>query len=88
MRGGNPDQNLVLIDGAPLFNTSHLLGFFTAVSAEAIQNVTLFKGGIPAQYGGRISSLLNMKVKGGGADTMTYLAEGFRGSKAKILLAR
>lgn len=74
VRGGNTDQNLVLIDGAPLFNTSHLLGFFTAVSADAIQDVTLFKGGMPAQYGGRISSLLNMKVKGGGADTMNYLA--------------
>jgi hypothetical protein len=74
VRGGNNDQNLVLIDGAPLFNTSHLLGFFTAVSADAIQDVTLFKGGMPAQYGGRISSLLDMKVKGGGADTMNYLA--------------
>ncbi len=72
VRGGNADQNLVLIDGAPLFNTSHLLGFFTSVSPDAVQDVTLYKGGMPAQYGGRLSSLLNMKVKSGNAAQMQY----------------
>src|SRR5205823_2540611 len=57
VRGGYEDQNLVLIDDAPLFNTSHLLGFFTSVSPDAIQDVTLYKGSMPAEYGGRLSSL-------------------------------
>ncbi|MEJ7681760.1 MAG: TonB-dependent receptor [Segetibacter sp.] len=72
VRGGNADQNLVLVDGAPLFNTSHLLGFFTSVSPDAIQDVTLYKGSMSAQFGGRLSSLLNMKVKSGSADRMRY----------------
>lgn len=72
VRGGNADQNLVLLDGAPLFNTSHLLGFYTAVSPDAIQDVTLYKGSMPAQYGGRISSLLNMNVKKGNPERMQY----------------
>ncbi|GAA4457878.1 TonB-dependent receptor [Nibrella saemangeumensis] len=65
VRGGRADQNLVLLDGAPLFNTSHLLGFFTNVSSDAVQDVTLFKGGFPAQYGGRVSSLLLMNTRAG-----------------------
>ncbi|WP_345266489.1 TonB-dependent receptor [Nibrella viscosa] len=65
VRGGRADQNLVLLDGAPLFNTSHLLGFFTSVSADAVQDVNLFKGGFPAQYGGRASSLLLMNTRAG-----------------------
>jgi hypothetical protein len=72
VRGGNADQNLVLIDGAPLFNTSHLLGFYTSVSPDAIQEVTLYKGGMPAQYGGRLSSLLNIKTKTGNDQRMQY----------------
>lgn len=65
VRGGKVDQNLVLLDGAPLFNTSHLLGFFASVSPDAIQDVSLYKGGIPAQFGGRISSLLTLKMRPG-----------------------
>lgn len=72
VRGGNADQNLVLVDGAPLFNTSHLLGFYTSVTPDAIQDVTLYKGGMPANYGGRISSLLNLKVKPGNNNRMQY----------------
>lgn len=72
VRGGNADQNLVLIDGAPLFNTSHLLGFYTSVSPDAIQDIILYKGGMPAQYGGRLSSLLNMKTKNGNNNKMQY----------------
>jgi hypothetical protein len=71
-RGGNADQNLVLLDGAPLFNTSHLLGFYTSVSPDAIQDITLYKGGMPASYGGRLSSLLNIKTKTGNSTEMQY----------------
>jgi hypothetical protein len=72
VRGGNADQNLVLLDGAPLFNTSHLLGFYTSVSPDAIQDITLYKGGMPAPYGGRLSSLLNIKTKTGNNKQMQY----------------
>lgn len=72
VRGGNADQNLVLIDGAPVFNTSHLLGFYTSVTPDAVQDVTLYKGGMPAAYGGRLSSLLNMKIKNGNNNRMQY----------------
>ena len=72
VRGGNTDQNLVLVDGAPLFSTAHLLGFYTSVSTEAVQDVTLYKGGMPAEYGGRLSSLLNMKIKPGNNNAMQY----------------
>ena len=65
VRGGNVDQNLVLLDGAPLFNTFHLLGFFSAINPDLVQNATLFKGNIPAEYGGRVSSLLLMNTKTG-----------------------
>ena len=68
VRGGRTDQNLVLLDGAPLFNTSHLLGLLSNLNADAIQDVTLYKGGIPAPYGGRLSSLLLMNTKTGETD--------------------
>jgi TonB-dependent Receptor Plug Domain len=63
VRGGKVDQNLVLLDDAPLFNTSHLLGLFTSINTEAIQNASLYKAGMPARYGGRLSSLLNIITK-------------------------
>jgi len=72
VRGGNADENLILVDGAPLFNTSHLLGFYTSVSPDAVQDITLYKGGMPAIYGGRLSSLLNMKIKNGNNAGMQY----------------
>jgi hypothetical protein len=72
VRGGNTDQNLTLLDGAPLFSTSHLLGFYTAVSPDAVQDVNLYKGNIPASYGGRLSSMLNMRIKNGSPDRMRY----------------
>ncbi|TKT93264.1 TonB-dependent receptor [Dyadobacter frigoris] len=65
VRGGRTDQNLVLLDGAPLFNTSHLLGFLSNVNADAIRDVTLYKGDIPASYGGRLSSLLAINTRSG-----------------------
>ena len=71
VRGGRTDQNLVLLDGAPLFNTSHLLGLLSNLNADAIQDVTLYKGGIPAAYGGRLSSLLLMNTKTGETDRVS-----------------
>ena len=72
VRGGNADENLVLVDGAPLFNTSHLLGFYTSLSPDVVQDISLYKGGMPAEYGGRLSSLLTMKIKNGNKEEMQY----------------
>lgn len=65
VRGGKTDQNLILLDGAPVYNASHLLGFFSVFNPDAIKDLTLFKGGIPAQYGGRLSSVMDIKMKEG-----------------------
>jgi len=65
VRGGSPDQNLVLLDGVPIYNVSHVLGIFSVFNADAIKNVTLTKGGFPARYGGRLSSVLEINMKEG-----------------------
>jgi outer membrane receptor protein involved in Fe transport len=65
VRGGGPDQNLILLDDAPVYNTGHLFGFFSIFNADAIKNVSLIKGGMPAQYGGRLSSVLDIAMKEG-----------------------
>lgn len=65
VRGGAVDQNLVLLDEAIIYNTSHLLGFFSVFNADAIKDVTLYKGNIPAKYGGRASSVLDVRQKDG-----------------------
>ncbi|MGY5353967.1 TonB-dependent receptor [Wenyingzhuangia sp. IMCC45467] len=65
VRGGAADQNLVLLDEATLFNTSHLFGLFSVINADAIKDLKLYKGGIPAKYGGRISSVLDVHQKDG-----------------------
>ena len=65
VRGGGPDQNLVLLDEAVVYNTGHMLGFFSVFNADAIKNTTLIKGGMPAQYGGRLSSVLDIQMKEG-----------------------
>lgn len=70
VRGGRTDQNLVLLDGAPIFNTSHLLGFLSNLNADAIQDAVLFKGNLPAAYGGRLSSLLLMNTKTGNPNSL------------------
>ena len=71
VRGGRTDQNLVLLDGAPVFNTSHLLGMLSNLNADAVQDVTLYKGSIPASYGGRLSSLLMLHTKSGQTEHLT-----------------
>lgn len=68
VRGGNTDQNLVLLDGAPVFNTTHLFGFFSMINPDAVEDITLFKGGIPAVYGERISSVMDVQMKEGRND--------------------
>ncbi len=65
VRGGGPDQNLILLDDAVVYNTGHLFGFFSVFNSDAIKNVTLIKGGMPAQYGGRISSVVDISMKDG-----------------------
>ncbi len=65
VRGGGADQNLILLDEAPVYNASHLLGFFSTFNSDAIKDATLIKGNGPAQYGGRLSSVLDVKMKEG-----------------------
>lgn len=65
VRGGSPDQNLILLDGVPVYNVSHVLGIFSVFNADAIKNVTLTKGGFPARFGGRLSSVLEINMKEG-----------------------
>ncbi len=65
VRGGGPDQNLILLDEAVVYNTGHLFGFFSVFNSDAIKNTTLIKGGMPAQYGGRLSSVLDIAMKDG-----------------------
>jgi len=65
VRGGGPDQNLILLDEATVYNASHLFGFFSVFNADAIKNVKLIKGGMPSNYGGRLSSVLDITMKDG-----------------------
>ncbi len=65
VRGGSPDQNLVLLDGVPVYNVSHVLGLFSVFNADAIKGVTLTKGGFPARYGGRLSSVVEVNMRDG-----------------------
>ena len=72
VRGGAADQNLILLDEAPVYNASHLLGFFSTFNSDAIKDATLIKGNGPAQYGGRLSSVLDVKMKEGNNKNYTY----------------
>ena len=74
VRGGSPDQNLILLDDAPVYNASHLFGFFSVFNANAIKNVQLTKAGFPARYGGRLSSVLEIDMKDG--NMKEFEAEG------------
>ena len=65
VRGGDADQNLILLDEAPVYNASHLLGFFSVFNSDALKDVKMYKGGIPAQYGGRASSVMDVRMKNG-----------------------
>lgn len=85
VRGGRADQNLVLLDGAPLFNTNHLLGFYSNVNADVVQDVSLSKGAFSAQYGGRVSSLLLMSTRNGNRDEWR-LSGGLSPVSARLLV--
>jgi len=65
VRGGDSDQNLILLDEAPVYNASHLLGFFSVFNSDAIKDLKIYKGGVPAQYGGRIASVTDIRMKNG-----------------------
>lgn len=65
VRGGGPDQNLILLDGVPVYNVNHLFGFMSVFNTDALRDVTLIKGGFPARYGGRLSSVLDIRMKEG-----------------------
>ena len=84
VRGGAADQNLILLDEATLYNSSHLFGFFSVFNPDAIKDLTLYKGGIPARYGGRISSVLDIYQKDG--NKREYHASGGIGLVASRLL--
>ncbi len=99
VRGGASDQNLILLDEAPVYNPNHLLGFFSTFNANAVKDVQLYKGSIPAEYGGRLSSVLDIRMKEGNDQKMRYsgsvglistnlMAEGpIKKDKASFLIA-
>ena len=65
VRGGSPDQNLILLDGTVVYNPSHLFGFFSTFNSDAVKDIELIKGGLPAEFGGRLSAVLNVTNKDG-----------------------
>jgi len=65
VRGGGPDENLILLDGIPVYNVNHMFGFFSVFNADAIKNVTLYKGSFPARFGGRLSSVVDINMNDG-----------------------
>ena len=71
VRGGGPDQNLIMLDDAVVYNTGHLFGFFSIFNSDAIKNTSLIKGGMPAQYGGRLSSVLDIAMKDGNSNNFS-----------------
>lgn len=70
VRGGGPDENLMILDEAPVYNASHLLGFFSVFNSDAIKDVEVFKGGIPAEYGGKASSVIDIRMKDGNSQQL------------------
>ena len=85
VRGGSDGNNLILLDGAPVYNSNHFWGLFSVFNTEALQNVELYKGGFPAQYGGRLSSVLDIRMKEG--NNQNFSGSGSMGLiSSKILL--
>ncbi|MEX0965894.1 MAG: TonB-dependent receptor [Bacteroidia bacterium] len=85
VRGGGPDQNMIMLDEAVVYNPFHLFGFFSIFNPDALRNITLIKGGFPARYGGRLSSILDMSMKEG--NLKEYHAEGGIGLIASRITA-
>ncbi len=71
VRGGGPDQNLFLLDNAPVYNPSHLFGLFSTFNGDAVKDVTLYKGGYPAQYGGKLSSVIDIGLRSGDKEKLS-----------------
>ena len=97
VRGGAADQNLILLDEATIYNSSHLFGFFSVFNPDAIKDLKLYKGGIPARYGGRVSSVLDIYQKEGNSNSFhanggigivssRLLAEGSNRKRKRIIL--
>jgi hypothetical protein len=85
IRGGSPDQNLILLDGAVLYNPSHFFGFFSTFNPDAIKDVELIKGGFPAEYGGRLSAVLNVTdIDGDRNETKGKVSLGLIASRATV----
>jgi hypothetical protein len=85
VRGGGPDQNLVLMDDVPVYNVSHLLGFFSIFNADAVNNVRVIKGGFPARYGGRLSSVIDIRMYDGNNEEFKGVASfGLLSSKLAV----
>lgn len=84
VRGGGPDQNLILLDGVPVYNAAHIFGFVSVFNTDAIQSVSLIKGGFPSRYGGRLSSVIDITMKEG--NLQEYAATGSLGLLASRLM--
>lgn len=85
VRGGSPDQNLILIDGAPIYNPYHMHGFFSVFNSDAINSARIYKGSIPSKYGGRLSSVLDIQMKEGNAQKLSgKIKIGLESSKILI----
>ncbi len=78
VRGGGPDENLLILDEAPVYNASHLMGFFSVFNSDAVKDIQVYKGGIPAEYGGKASSVIDIRMKEG--SSQGFHAEGGIGS--------
>ncbi len=72
VRGGNKDQNLIIVDEAPIYNPSHMLGFFSSIDPDAINTIKVSKGNFPVQYGGRLSSLIDIRTKDGNMNRFSF----------------
>ncbi len=83
VRGGGPDQNLLILDEAPVYNASHMMGFFSVFNSDAINDAQVYKGGIPAEYGGRASSVIDLRMKDG--NSQRFAANGGIGNVSSRL---
>jgi hypothetical protein len=85
IRGGSADQNLILLNGAPIINPSHFFGFFSAFNSDMIEDVTLYKSGIPAKYGGRVSSVMDISLKEGSKQKLN-VSGGFSPLTGRLMM--
>ena len=84
VRGGGPDQNLILLDGVPVYNVGHLLGLVSVFNTDAVKQVDLIKGGFPARYGGRLSSVVDIRLKEGNTQALVFDFELFNDERTYL----